>query len=161
MEWESDSPCHGHMYSGQGRRYPRRHSSWEPELRVCGTIPRQGLMLTVERWTKGRWGRRLRWETPVEESRQSWKEDNIAESYVVGGAITIASLSPHASISSWTTERLAHQAPDTLNYRVGPHPRYILSAWCTDMQSRTPAMGAPLYAWHAKQQRKTPGKGAL
>ena len=39
-----------------------------------------------------------------------------------GEAITIASLSPHASINRWTIERLAHQMPDVLNYRVGPHP---------------------------------------
>ena len=43
-------------------------------------------------------------------------------SYAVGRAITIASLSPHTSIGSWTTERLAHQMPDALRYRVGPQP---------------------------------------
>ena len=53
---------------------------------------------------------------------QPWKQGNTAESCVGGGAITIASLSPHARISSSTKERLAHQTPDTLNYRVGPHP---------------------------------------
>ena len=36
MEWESDSPCHSHMYPRQGHRSPRRWSSWEPELRDCG-----------------------------------------------------------------------------------------------------------------------------
>ena len=33
-----------------------------------------------------------------------------------------ASLSPHACISSRTIERLAHQMPDSLNYRVGLQP---------------------------------------
>ena len=55
-------------------------------------------------------------------ARQPWKHGDTAESCIGGGAITIASLSPHASISSSTKERLAHQMPDTLNYRVGPHP---------------------------------------
>ena len=32
------------------------------------------------------------------------------------------SLSPHNSVSSWTVERLGHQLPEALNYRVGPHP---------------------------------------
>ena len=56
-------------------------------------------------------------------SWQPWKQGDTAESRIGGGAITIASLSPHtASRGSWTIERLAHQTPDTLNYRVGPHP---------------------------------------
>ena len=40
------------------------------------------------------------WEMPVEESRQPWKQGNTAESIIGGGAITIASLLPHTSISS-------------------------------------------------------------
>ena len=51
---------------------------------------------------------------------QPWKQGGTAESYIRGGAITIASLSPHTSIGRWTAERLAHQTPGTLNYRVGP-----------------------------------------
>ena len=32
-------------------------------------------------------------------------------------------IEPHKTlIGSWTIERLAHQMPDTLNYRAGPHP---------------------------------------
>ena len=59
---------------------------------------------------------------------QLWKQDAAAESHIGGGAITIASLPPHASICSWTIETLAHQTPDTLNYRVGPQsggPLYV------------------------------------
>ena len=33
-------------------------------------------------------------------ARQPWKQGDTAESHIVGGAITIASLSPNASISS-------------------------------------------------------------
>ena len=54
--------------------------------------------------------------------KQPWKQGDSAESHVGGGAITIDSLSPQTSFGSWTVERLAHQMPDTLNYRVGPHP---------------------------------------
>ena len=55
-------------------------------------------------------------------ARQSWKQGDAAESRVGSGAISIASLSSQSSISSWTSERLAHQVPDSLNYRVGPRP---------------------------------------
>ena len=54
---------------------------------------------------------------------QPWKQGDPAESHIEGGAVTIASHSPQASISSLTIERVAHQMPDTLNYRIGPHPR--------------------------------------
>ena len=37
----------------QGCRSPRRHSSWELELRDCGTIPGYGLLLMVERQIEG------------------------------------------------------------------------------------------------------------
>ena len=45
---------------------------------------------------------------------------NTSESHVGGGAITIASHFPQASISSRTIKRLAHQTPDVPIYRVGP-----------------------------------------
>ena len=54
-------------------------------------------------------------------ARQPWKQGYTAESCIGGGAITIASLSPHSMIGSWTIERLAHQMPVALNYRVGPY----------------------------------------
>ena len=71
--------------------------------------------MTVERQIEGMWGRRLRLEMPV-------KDSYTAESRIVSRAITMASLSPCDSIGSGTIETLAHQKPDTLNYRVGPHP---------------------------------------
>ena len=54
---------------------------------------------------------------------QPWKQSDTAESRVVGGAITIASLSPHTSI--WhlnNSEAGPSNVPDALNYRVGPQP---------------------------------------
>ena len=59
-------------------------------------------------------------------ARQPWKQGNTAESRVGGGAMTIASLSPHSSTGSWTVERLAHQMPEVLNYRVRTPPRIPL-----------------------------------
>ena len=59
-------------------------------------------------------------------ARQPWKQGDIAESRIGGGAITI-SLSPHTPASAATIERLAHQMPEALNYRAGPHPGAPLS----------------------------------
>ena len=53
---------------------------------------------------------------------QPWKQGDTAESHIAGGAVTIAPLPQHASTEHCTIERLAHQMPDTLNYRVGPRP---------------------------------------
>ena len=88
-------------------------------------------------------------------ARQPWKQGDTAESHIGDWAFTIASLSPHASVGSWTMERLAHQTPDTLNSRVGPIRGVSLSAWCANLQSRTPARGASPCAWCAEQQRRT------
>jgi len=63
----------------------------------------------------------LWWEMSVEESQATMEARRYCRVTCRGGAITIASLSPHASIGSWTIERLAHQMPDTLTYRAGPH----------------------------------------
>jgi len=43
---------------------------------------------------------RLWWEMPAEESQAAMKQGITAESHVGDGAITIASLFPHASISN-------------------------------------------------------------
>ena len=54
-------------------------------------------------------------------ARQPWKKGDTAGSRVGVGAITIAPISLHTPASgSWTIERLAHQTPDALIYRVGP-----------------------------------------
>ena len=108
---------------------------------------------------RGLWGRRFGGKCLWRKAWQPWKQVDTAESHAGGGAITIASLLPHASISRWTVEWLAHQRPDTLEYRIRPHPGAPLSAWHTSLQSRTPARG-PLCAWCTKLQRRTPGKGA-
>ena len=120
MEWESDSPCHSGTYPRQGHKSPRRRSSWDLELRDCGAIPGQRLLLTVERQIEGMWGRRLWWEMPVEESQAAMEARRYCWVTRGGVAITIAPL-PTGQCHSWTLERLAPQAPEALNYRVGPH----------------------------------------
>ena len=95
---------------------------------------------------------------------QPWKQGDTAESRVGGGAITIVSLSPQASICSWTIEagpsnawhtelqcrtphRVPLQVPDMLIYRVGPQaggPSMCLMPQTTE---KDPRQGSPLSAW--------------
>ena len=181
MEWESDSLCHSHTYPRQERWSPGRLNRCELGFRDCGAIPGWGLLLTAERWIEGMWGRRDRLrgykggdrdgKSLWGKGRQPWKQGNTAESRGGGGAITIASFSPQASISSWTIERLAHHMPDALNYRVGPHPGCplnCLTRWsivgpqpegpsmCLTHQTteKDPRQGSPLSAWMGKATGK-------
>ena len=156
MEWESYSPCHSHTHPGQGHKSPGRHSGWELEFRDCGAIPGQGLLMTAERWMEGMWGRRLWWEetqAAMEARQYRWVMHR--------GWSHHHSLSlPIPSIGSWTIERLAHQMPDALNYRAGPHPGCpfkCLMCRSTD----NPSQGPPLCACCTKQQRRIPGNWAL
>ena len=151
MEWESDSPCRSHTPPGQGCRSPGRGSCGELEFRDCGATPGRGLLLTVEKWIEGRWGRRLQWEMPVEESQAAMEARRYleAEPCVGGGAITVASLSLHASICSSTTERLAHQTPDALNYSQGGCMCLRGPSMCLTCQTteKDPRQASPLSAW--------------
>ena len=155
MEWESDSPCHAICTLDRDAGTLEGVAAGSQSLGFVEQSQGKGWCWLWRDGPRGGEGGDCGGKHLWRKARQSWKEDDIAESHVVGGAITIASLSPHASICSWTTERLAHQAPDTLNYRVGPHPRYILSAWCTDMQSRTQPWG-PLYVPDIPNNREKP-----
>ena len=160
MEWESDSPCRSHTYPGQGPKSHGRCSGWELEFRDCGAIPGQGLLLTVERWVEGMWGRRLWWEMPVEESQAAMEARRYCWVTRRGWTITIASLSPHASIGSWTIERLAHRTPDALNYRVEPHPGCpfkCLMCWSTE---NDPSQGGPFMCLMLQTTEKDPRQGS-
>ena len=126
-EWESDSPCHNYTS-------PRLCSSWELEFKDCGAIPRQGLLLTAEWQMEGMWRRRLCWEMPMEESQAAMEARRYCWVTCKGWSHH-HSLSPQASIGSWTVERLAHQTPDALNYRAGLHPGCFfkcLMCWSTE-----------------------------
>ena len=57
----------------------------------------------------------------------------------------MASLSPQTSIGSRTTERLVHQMPDALDYRVGPH------TGCSTTEAQS---GGPLYVPEAPRNRE-------
>ena len=62
------------------------------------------------------------WEMPVEEMEGRHGSKVILLSHTWRVEPTPSPLSPHANIGSWTIERLAHQMPDALNYRLGPQP---------------------------------------
>ena len=154
MEWESDRPCHSHTYPGQECWSSGRCSSWELEFRDYGAISGKGchwLQRNTLRGCEGEdWGKMT-----VEKAWQPWQQGDASESHVECGAITIASLSPQASI--WTIERLAHQRPDALNYRVGPHPgcsfKWLMWRSMAHLQSTTPARG-PFYVPDAPNNRE-------
>ena len=154
MEWESDSLCCSHAY-------PRWCSGWDLELRNCGAVPGGGLLLTAERQIRGMWGRRLWWEMPVEESRAGMKAKRYCWIMHRGWSHRYNLSLLTASIGRWTTERLARQTPDALNYRVGPHPGCPFKCLMRPSMEKDPSQGTPLCAWRAEQQRRTPGEGAL
>ena len=143
MERELDSPCRTHTYAGQelrGLLEGAAAGSWsfgiveQSQCEGCCWLRRDGL----RGCEGGDRGRKCLWR----QARQPWKQGNTDESHIAGGAITIASLSPYTSIGSWTIERLAHQMPDSLNYRVGPHPACpfkCLMCWTTE---KDPSQGA-------------------
>ena len=87
-------------------------------------------------------------------ARESWKQGSTAESCIEGAAITIASLSPHASISSWTRDSLAHQTPDALNYRVGPHPGWPFKWLMHRSTEEDPRRRSLLSAWMGRAMEK-------
>ena len=143
MKWESDSPCCSHTNPGQECWSPGRCSGRELEFRGCGAIPGWGLLLTVETWIEGMWGRRLWWEMLVEQSQEAM----VARRYCW---VMLRGWNHHRSLS------IPHMAASQLNSREdGPS-----NTWHTELQSTIPARVAPLCAWRTEQQRRTPGKGA-
>ena len=138
MEWESDSPCCSHTYAGQEYRSPGRGSSWELEFRDCGAVPVQWLLWTVERWIEEMWGRRLWWETPVEESqaamearwycwvtRRSWSHHHSLSLHKPASAAEQWRDRPIKDLTTELQSRAPHRVPfpvpDVQIYRVGPH----------------------------------------
>ena len=75
---------------------------------------------------------------PVEEMEGRHGSKVILLSHTWRVEPTPSPLSPHANIRSWAIERLAHQMPDALNYRLGPQP------------------GEPLYVPDALNNREGP-----
>ena len=159
MEWESGSSCHSYMLPRQGHRCPRRCSDWELELRDCSTIPGRGLLLTTERWTEGMWGRRLWWEIPVEESWAAMETRQYCWRTLRGWSHQHILSLPRRQHLPLTVKRLDQKVTDTPNFKVGPHPGCPLSAWCTNVQSRTSAR-APLHVPDAPTTEKDPRHGS-
>ena len=161
MEWEPDSPCYSHTYPGQGHRFPRkcRGCSWslgiveQSQCKGCCWLRRDG----SRGCEGGDCGGKCLWR----KARQPWKQGDTAELCIRGGAITIASHPPHASIGSWTIERLAHQRPDAMDYRVGLHPGWSFKCLICQSIEQKPSWG-PLYMPDALNNREGPPcQGAL
>ena len=91
---------------------------------------------------------------------QPWKQGDTAASHVEGGAITIASLPPHACTGSWTIERLAHQAPDALNCRVGPQPGCPFKCLTCQSIAEDPSQGGPSMCLMHWTTEKDPRQGS-
>ena len=131
MEWEWDSLCcsHTHPHKDVDALEGSVAGNWslgimeQPQGEDCCWLQRDG-----ERGCEGaEYGGKCLWR----KARQPRKQGDTAESCVGGGATNIASLLPHASIGSWTIGRVAHQTPDTVNYRVEPQlgePHYVPDA---------------------------------
>ena len=157
MEWESDSPCQSHTYARHaGLLEGAAVGSWS--LGLVEQSQCKGYCWLWKDGSRGCEGGDRGGKCLWRKARQPWKQGDTAESHVEGVAITRASLSPQASLGSWTTESLAHQTPDALNYRVGPTQGAPFSAWCANLQSRTPIRGPLLCAWCIEQQ-KDPRQG--
>ena len=155
MKWETDSPCHSHSYTREECRSPGRVAgSWS--LGIVKQSQWEGCCWLQRKEWRGCEGGDHDGKCQLRKARKPWKQGNTAESCIEGGAITIASLSPHASIGSWSIENLAQQTPDALNFRVGSHQGAPLSAWCADLQSRTSVRGGPLYVPDMPNNREGP-----
>ena len=154
-------PCHRHTYPRQRWGSPLRCSNLELEFGECGAIPGRGLLLTAERQIEGRWGRRLWWEMPLEESQaamearwycwvtcRGWRHHNslslpTCQHWQLNNREADPSNAWRTELQSRTPPRVLLSVTDAQIYRVGPQP-----------------LGAPLCAWHAEQQRRTPRQGS-
>ena len=136
MEWESDSPCH--TYPREGCRSSRGHGGWELEFEDCGAIPAWGLLLTVERWTKRMWGRRLWREMPVEGGRAARE----ARWY---SRITRSGWCHHHSLS----------LPSSQNWQLNNRKAGPSNPWGTEVQSWLQS-GGPFYVPDALNNREGP-----
>ena len=163
MEWESDSPCCSHTYPGQECQSPGRRSCWELEFRDWGAIPEQALLLIAERGIEGMWGRRSWWEMLVEESQAAMEARGYCWVMHRGWShYHSLSLPTHTSIQSWTIESLAHETPDALNYRVGPHPGCSFKRLMHQTSKKDSRQGSPLNAWTGgATERERLAKGAF
>ena len=161
MEWESNGPGHSHTYPGQGCRSPGMCSGWELEFRDCGAIPGRGLLLTAERQIKGMWGRRSWWEMPVEESQAAVEARRYCWVTRRGWSHNHSLPPPQASLGRWTIEKPAHQTPEALNYRVGPHPGCPFNCMMRGSTEEDPSQEGPSMCLMHQTTEKDPRQGSL
>ena len=137
MEWELDSPWCSHTYPRQECWYPGIAASGSWSL---GIVEQSRGEESCWLWKDGRRvreggnrGGKCQWR----KARQPWKQNDTAESHIVGGAITIASL---PTCQDW---QLNNREADPSN------------AWWTELQSRSPA-GGHLYVTDTPSNREGP-----
>ena len=94
------SPCCSYTYARQERGSPGRGSSWELEFGIVVQSQGEGCCCLQKDRLRGCEGRDCGGKCLWRKARQPWKQGDTAESRVVGGAITIASLSLYTSIGS-------------------------------------------------------------
>ena len=111
----------------------------------------------LHRQIEGMGGRRLWWGMPVEES-QAATEARRCCWVTQRGWSHHHSLSPQASISSWT-ERLAHQTPQALNYRARPQPGCPFKCLTRPSTEKDPRQGGALYVPDVRDNREGPQAG--
>ena len=114
-----NKPCHSPIYPREGHKSPGTLRGWELDHRGWRAHPEQGQLLTVRSQPEGMEGRDLSRECLWRKAGQPRRQGNTAESHTGGGAITVASLTPHTSASSWPIEKNPREG--------GP-----LSAWCAE-----------------------------
>ena len=157
MEWEmeSDSPCCSHTYPRQGRRSPGRCRGWALKLGIVEQSQGEGFCWLGRDQLRGPEGGDYGGKCLWKKVRQPWKQGDSAESHLGGGAITIASFSPHASTGSWTVESGLSNPWLHWTTEQDPTQGAPLSAWYTDLQNNTPARGL-LYVLDTPDNREGP-----
>ena len=155
MEWESDSPCCSHTYPRQGHRPPEGTAAGSWSLGIVEQSPGKGSCWLRRDRSGGCEGGDCGGKIPVEESWAAMEEGQCCW-VTCKGWRHHHSLSPptHASIRSWTIERLAHQMPDALNYRLGRHPACSFKWLMCRTRVGSPASGVPLCAWMGRATEK-------
>ena len=161
MEWESGSPCNSHTYPDRdaGPLEGAAAGSWS--LGIVEQSQGEGSCWLQRDALRGCEGGDCGGKYLWRKAGKPWKQGNTANSHVGGGAITIASLAPHTSMAAeqqrgWPIKCLMHWTTEKDPTQGAP-----LGAWCTSLQSRTPAGvgGGPSMCLTCQTIEKDPRQG--
>ena len=107
------------------------------EFRDCGAVPRQGLLLTVERWIEGMWERRLWRQMTVEKSRADMKARQHSWVMCRGWSRQYSLSSPTCQHWQLNKREAGPSNAWPLSTEWDPTQGASLSDWCTELQRRT------------------------